>query len=155
MTGRQMIVEAIRQMIEGEEYTPLERMIADLTPEQAARRPVGSPYSIATIVWHTWFWINVWAAAIGGAEDPYGGRDPWSDMPEISVEEWPATRERLLEVLHQARALAATEDLTRKTWRGQTVGQNLLQITVHTAYHIGQIALLRQELGLWPPAGGE
>lgn len=155
MTGQEALAEAMRQMIEGEEYTPLERMIADLTSEQATHRPTGAPYSIATVVWHTWFWIHVWVRAIGGEEDPYEGHDPVSDLPEIAAEAWPATREQLREVLQQARGLAATADPTRRTWRGQTVGQNLLQITVHTAYHIGQIALLRQELGLWPPAGGE
>ena len=146
MTGQQAIVEAIRQMIEGDDYTPLDRLIANLTPEQAARKPAGSPYSIATITWHTWFWINAWVIIIRGAGDPFQGHDPQVGWPEVAPEDWPAIRERLGEALLAAKELAAGQDIDRKTWQEQTVGSNLLQIALHTAYHIGQIALVRQEL---------
>ncbi len=155
MTGQEGIIEAIRQMIEGEDYTPLERLMADLTPEQATQKPVRSPYSIATVVWHTWFWVNLWVHEVRGTEDALGVYTPGADWRDISAGEWETMRERMLESLQQARALAATEDLARKTRQDQTVGQNLLQIAIHTAYHIGQVTLLRLELGLWPPAGGE
>ncbi len=155
MTDRQTIVEAIRQMIEGQDYTPLERLIADLTPDQAVLKPAGSPYSIATLAWHTWYWNNFWMIAIRGVGDPTGGLNPHATWPEVAAEDWPGIRSRLAEVLDQSRQLAEREDLDRITWRDQTVGTNLLQIAIHSAYHIGQITLLRQELGLWPPAGGE
>ena len=108
----------------------------------------GSPYSIATVVWHTWFWVNVWVVAIRGDGDPFGGHDPDATWPVIAAADWPATREHLLGTLRQATELAATQDPDRITWEKQTVAQNLLQIVVHSAYHIGQIALIRQELGL-------
>jgi hypothetical protein len=155
MNGEQAVEEALRQMIDGRDYTPVERLVADLTPDHACRKPPRSPYSIATVVWHTWFWVNVWAITIRGAGDPFGGHDPGATWPDVPPEDWPATRERLRESLRQASALSVSEDPDRPTWGEGTVGKNLLQIAIHTAYHIGQIALLRLELGLWPPAAGE
>lgn len=155
MTGSRAVAEALRQMIDGQDYTPLERLIEDLAPEQAARKPTGSPYSIATLAWHTWFWVNAWTTIIRGSGDPFQGQDPDATWPEIASEDWPMTRSRLLEALLVAQGLAASEDVDRRTWQEETVGGNLLQIAIHTAYHIGQITLVRQELGLWPPKKGE
>ncbi len=155
MTGQEAIAEAVRQMIDGEDYTPLERLIEDLSPDEAVRKPAGSPYSIATIAWHTWFWNNVWIVRIkqdAGAGEGFTDDGKW---PDIAAEDWPDTRDRLLESLRRTCELAASAEPAAKTWREQTVGGNLLQIAIHSAYHIGQIALLRQELGLWPPRGGE
>jgi uncharacterized damage-inducible protein DinB len=151
MTDRATVVETIRQMIEGEDYHPLDRLINDLTPEQATLRPEGAPYSIATIVWHTWYWVNVWNVVIEGTGDPFGGMDPDASWPEVPADAWADTRERLVTSLRRAAELAATTDLERPTWQGQTAGHNLTQVAVHTAYHIGQIALARQERGLWAP----
>ncbi len=155
MTGQQAVAETLRQMVEGMDYTPVQRVIGDLTPEQATTRIPGAPYSMATIVWHAWFWVNAWLVAIRGGGDPFGGHDPDASWPEVPAEEWVATRARFIESIGEALRLARSEDPDRPTWEGQTVGQNLLQIAVHTAYHIGQMTLLRQDLGLRPPPAGE
>ena len=40
--------------------------------------------------------------------------------------------------------------------RASTLGGLLWQTLVHNSYHVGQIAMLRRMLGLWPPrAGGD
>ncbi len=155
MTGQEAVSEAMRQMVDGLDYTPIERLIADLVPEDACRKPAGGPYSIATIAWHTWFWVNAWVVAIDASGDPFQGLDPDASWPEVAPSEWPGLRERLRESLKAATALCSGQDLDRITYQDRTVGGNLLQIAVHTAYHIGQITLIRLELGLWPPAGGD
>ncbi|MBI1739487.1 MAG: hypothetical protein HYR57_01185 [Candidatus Koribacter versatilis] len=38
--------------------------------------------------------------------------------------------------------------------RESTVHRMLWQIAVHNSYHVGQIALLRRQLGAWPPRRG-
>ncbi len=151
MTDRTTVVEALRQMVEGDDYRPLYRLIDDLTPEQAVLRPPDAPYSIATIVWHTWFWANAWNVAIAGAGDPFGGHDPDQSWPEVGAEDWAETRSLLHASLRRSQELALTVDMEQPTWHGQTAGHNLLQIAIHTAYHIGQIALARQERGMWVP----
>jgi uncharacterized damage-inducible protein DinB len=38
--------------------------------------------------------------------------------------------------------------------RGVTVREEVLMLQGHNSYHLGQIVLLRQELGAWPPPRG-
>lgn len=152
MNARQTAAEAVRQMADGEDYTPLPRLIKDLTSEQAAQKPLDFPYSIATVVWHAEFWICAWIAMIEGG-DPFRGYDPDASWPDVPPAGWPEARDGLLRSLQEARALAVREEI--KTGEDSAADRHLLQIAVHTAYHIGQVALLRQSLGLWPPAGGE
>ena len=38
--------------------------------------------------------------------------------------------------------------------RGTTVREELLMLQGHNSYHLGQIVMLRQELGAWPPPRG-
>jgi uncharacterized damage-inducible protein DinB len=35
-----------------------------------------------------------------------------------------------------------------------TLAAVLWQMVAHNSYHVGQIALVRQALGVWPPRGG-
>jgi uncharacterized damage-inducible protein DinB len=38
--------------------------------------------------------------------------------------------------------------------RASSLGDLLWQTLVHNSYHVGQIAMLRRMLGLWPPRTG-
>ena len=38
--------------------------------------------------------------------------------------------------------------------QGDTVADIVWQTLVHNSYHVGQIVLLRQALGVWPPPAG-
>jgi uncharacterized damage-inducible protein DinB len=38
--------------------------------------------------------------------------------------------------------------------QSSTVSTVLKQITAHNSYHIGQIAMLRRQFGVWPPLRG-
>jgi uncharacterized damage-inducible protein DinB len=35
-----------------------------------------------------------------------------------------------------------------------TLEDVLMQLVAHNSYHLGQIAMLRRALGVWPPRGG-
>lgn len=154
-TNKNYVAEAVRQMIDGDDYTKPERIIEDLSPDDAVRKPDHGPYSIATIAWHTWFWINVWIVQITGVGDETGGYDYNATWPEIDSKEWQQTRDKLIESLNALRNLSENVDLDKTTTAWHTNGETLLKAAVHTAYHIGQITLVRLELGLWPPKGGE
>jgi hypothetical protein len=45
--------------------------------------------------------------------------------------------------------------LAREYKPGTTVGYLICDVALHNAYHLGQIVLLRCQLGLWPPQGGK
>lgn len=149
MTDRDMIVDLLCQVIEGEDYRSLDRLIDDLDPMDACDRPEGAPYSIATIAWHTWFWCNLWNEGICGGENPTLGWDLDATWPEIGRGEWDKVRGDLYTALRRAALLAEEADLDQVVWDDQTASHLLMEIAVHSAYHIGQIALTRQVAGLW------
>ncbi len=146
--------EAIRQLITGNDFEPPERMLADLTPEQATAVPEGFPYSIADQVGHMLFWQKRWLGRIyeRTLERKRGKLGEWR---AVSLEEWDTVRSAFLAGLHEAEVTAQDEsELERRLWNGDTVDEILLMLALHNAYHLGQIALLRQMLKLWPPRGG-
>jgi hypothetical protein len=64
-----------------------------------------------------------------------------------SIRRFKADRERL-----QALAIDPSVDLTARIphGSGQTYLRELLLVADHTAYHVGQLVLVRRTLGIWP-----
>src|SRR5579871_1900973 len=120
--------EALNQLIEGKDFDPPARLLSNIKPEAAVRVPAGAPYSVATNVAHTDIWNRVWLNQIEGK--PRG--NPFPDFPVIEEAAWAGVRERFLEHLVRARELAETQTNSKQVGR-------LIQIAVHTAYHVGQI----------------
>jgi uncharacterized damage-inducible protein DinB len=147
--------EAVRQFVEGNDFEPPERMIADLSPENATIVPNGSPYSIAGQVGHMLFWQKRWLGRI--RDEPLGPKEGKNiDWPPISPDMWDSVRDEFIKGLEMTRAISNHPDeFLREVSNGNTVDQILLMIVEHNAYHLGQIALLRQLIGAWPPAGGD
>ena len=80
--------------------------------------------------------------------------DGW---PTVHENEWPELVEGYLAGLDELRAVAASEELLqRRVQEGgeNTVGYQIMSHFAHEAHHLGQIILLRRQLGAWPPPGG-
>jgi uncharacterized damage-inducible protein DinB len=131
-----------------------------LTPELADRRVPGAPHSIAEILAHLAFWQDWFCGRCGATAAP---------MPQKAAIGWPAPETGSWEALRQ-RFLDGAERLARF---GETDGQRridpplefpplanytveevVVHVANHNAHHIGQIVLLRQMLGAWPPPAG-
>ena len=80
---------------------------------------------------------------------PPSSEPPDSEAWERSISAVREDRNRLQELARDARV-----DLTAVTPHGtdQTYLRELLLAVDHTAYHIGQIVIVRRLLGAWPPA---
>jgi len=151
-----LLVEALRQMVEGDDFTAPATLLADLTAEQATTATGGNSDSIASIVWHTLFWVEAWNAAAGGGTDRLAWIPNDETWPAVTAEDWQPLRDRFISALSISLRLAATVSPDAPGQRpGRAAVQNLLQIAVHTSYHIGQILLIRRQSGLWPPTDGE
>lgn len=94
------------------------------------------------------------AARYDELEWPLGYWPPSSEPPE--PEAWERSvaavredRDRLQELARDARV-----DLTGVTPHGtdQTYLRELLLVADHTAYHVGQMVIVRRLLGAWPPS---
>lgn len=146
--------EAVRQFLTGNDFESPERVIADLTADHATAVPADCPYSIARQVAHMLFWQKRWLGRIDELplERKKGKHGDW---PAVMPAQWNGVRGEFLMSLETARKKSNDQiELARRLWNGDTVDEVIVQIVVHNSYHLGQIALLRQLLGIWPPAGG-
>jgi len=116
----------------------------DLSPEQATVIPKGCPYSIATIVHHMWFWQDRWLKQIADIHcDTF--IDDNSDFNVIAPADWVATRDLFFDGFISIRERAIHTNVFEKpTQFGDTVEGLLVRTSLHTAYHVGQIVLLRR-----------
>jgi len=74
-------------------------------------------------------------------------------MAPASPQEWERTVRRFGDALEGLEKRSREADLLSK--RGKTTRLEMLHVIgSHTSYHVGQVALLRQLLGAWPPPSG-
>ena len=143
---------ALHQLIEGEDYESPQQLLGDLTPEQATTKAAGAPYSIATQVAHFLFWHQRWLNRLNNVTNP-PVTEKNSDFPCVTPEEWPKLRDGLLEALKEGAVVAENfERAEEPVLDNGTRGGHITAMAIHGSYHLGQIALLRQLLGAWPPA---
>jgi uncharacterized damage-inducible protein DinB len=132
-----------------------------LTPELADRRLPGAPHTASEIVAHLAFWQDWFAGRCDGTAGP---------MPQSAAAGWPAPepggwtalRARFLDGLERVAALGASGDPARRLappiefppLAEMTVGEVIVHVALHNAHHLGQVVLLRQMLGAWPPPAG-
>ena len=141
--------------------------VEDLSAQDAARAVDGFPHSIGQIVFHLNYWMNYDLRRICGDRPKYPEHSaesfPQAGTPKDSQEwdqlrrdfawflsEWgklaessPSNLQREIEPMHDA----------HKRISG-TLEALLWQTVTHNSYHVGQIAMIRRTLGMWPPRGG-
>jgi len=127
-------------------------LLAGVTPEQAAARPIEEAHSIWEITLHTIAWAEIARARMRGErmDDPTAEED-WPPVRATSAEAWAAVVER---VRQSHRELAADirhlsgEQMQEKIGTLDYSVSNLLHgVIEHSTYHGGQIALLKKALG--------
>ena len=143
--------------------------LEDLSAPSAVQRVAGFPHSIFDLVFHIIFWMDYDLRRMRGERPPYPkhASESWPP-PDVAVSEskWRHSIDECRGLLHQMAELAKSSpaDLAREieplhpqhAQRASTFGDLLWQTLVHNSYHVGQIAMLRRMLGLWPPrAGGD
>lgn len=138
------VAEALRQVIEGMDFADAKRLV-NIKADLACKQPEGFPYSIATNIWHCDYWNRLWLARLQNQKRPAG--NIWTEDWQVpTAEEWPETKKRFLENLNTAWEIARGDPLVHSVKSDEVAIQLLNQIAVHTAYHVGQVALLKRVL---------
>lgn len=149
--------DAVKEMLTGGGAFLLpQRLLGDLTDAQALAVPPGSLYSIAQVVAHIHFWQERGIALARGANLPRPAHlDDTFPVPQAG--EWDALRAAFLNGLDVCAQVAAEKSGETSPDRDdRDIAYDLAECpALHSAYHYGQIAMLRQIQGLWPLAGGD
>jgi uncharacterized damage-inducible protein DinB len=149
---------AIGSIDGGQAYMPFDAAVADFPAEHYNTRPQNLPYSF----WHLLEHIRICNRDIlDYIQSPdYRELDwPAEVWPPRDAEAddaaWNATIDTIRADMATLRDLAANADLTSLALHADgnekhTLLREILVVTDHNAYHLGEFAILRQVLGLWP-----
>ena len=162
-----MIDEAMNElqriMIADGVGAPPSHVLEAIDDQLAHRRVAGAPHSIYEEVWHLAFWMELSLDWIDGNPAPYPAHAS-DGFPASTTEPWAALRERFLNGLTKAAAIAANAARMDRPvlcpsrvpgeQRSMPARDQMEGIAAHNAYHLGRIVLLRQLLGSWPPPSG-
>jgi len=140
--NREAVAEVLHQIIEGYDFATPKRLV-NIKADVACHVPAGSPYSVATNAWHCDFWNRLWLARLEGTKRPSGNiyKDDWH-VP--TPEEWPATKADFVAHIQKAYEIAKAEPFVHAMESDANAVEKLCQIAAHTAYHLGQIALIKR-----------
>jgi len=154
MNARQLLVET-------HPHLPPAAVLAGLTIDDATRHVAGPPHSIAEIVAHMAYWQEWFATRCQGSDVPMAptAADGWPAAPDDA---WPVVSERFLRGLetladvvgrHSPEALLSPP-IEFPMLAGYTYRDVWEHVAQHNAHHLGQVVVLRQFLGAWPPPSG-
>jgi DinB superfamily len=153
--------KAVRRMLSAlldweDAHVGFEKAVAGVPPELRGVRPSGAPRSLWEIVEH----LRLAQADIlefcvsSGYEEKKWPDDYWPAEPSPSSRgDWDASIAAFLRDRRSLQKLAADPkiDLSEKIphGSGQTYLRELVLVADHTAYHVGQLVLVRRLLGIW------
>lgn len=133
-------------------------ILDDVTATQAASHPIGGAHSIWELVLHMSAWTGEVLRRLGGSEPAEPAEGDWPGVPaNATAAAWHKALANL-EAAH-AELQDAAQDLPIRRWHepvgkhrdapigsGVTIGEMLVGLAQHDAYHTGQIALLLKSL---------
>ncbi|HEU5305371.1 MAG TPA: DinB family protein [Gemmatimonadales bacterium] len=151
---------AIARLLDWEDaHGGFDKIVAGLPPQLQGKVPPGLPYSPWQLLEHLRlaqqdileFCRNPDYEELQWPDDywPKEAAPPSSAAWEKSVSAFRQDREALKQM-----ALDPTLDLSARVpaGNGQTYLRELLLVADHTAYHLGQMVVVRRALGAWPGA---
>ena len=104
------------------------------------------------------FWQEWFGRRVQGIGEPMAthAAEGW---PDVGPGTWPALRERFLSGIERLgiggeRRPPGRSSARVPAARRYTVHDALVHVAMHNAHHLGQVVLLRQQMGCWPPPSG-
>jgi uncharacterized damage-inducible protein DinB len=143
--------------------------VEDISADIAVRQVVGFPHSIGQLIFHMNYWMNYDLRRVRGQRPRYPEHNaesfPQTPTPRDATQ-WDQLRRDFSRLLdeHATLAKCSRAELDQEIEsmheshkeRASTLEAILWQTVGHNSYHVGQIALIRRMLGVWPPkAGGD
>ncbi|HKC65998.1 MAG TPA: DinB family protein [Pyrinomonadaceae bacterium] len=150
MNEVEKIEDQLRRAFEGEAWygDSLDEILAGVTAEQAAARPIHQVHSVIEIILHLAFTEDVMRRRIEGEDAGFSEGEDLFYVEEASEDAWmdakaklKASHRKLIEVVHSLKE----EDLERNViGRNHSIYFLLHGLIQHQVYHAGQIAVLKK-----------
>jgi uncharacterized damage-inducible protein DinB len=148
-------------LIEPTGYIPPALALEGLSAADAERRIPGANHSVAEVVAHMTFWLDWFISRCTGEAVPMPAHAE-AGWPAITRGSWLAHREQFLAALERAATLSdnARHDdpivppIEFPPLAHYRIRQAIVHMATHNAHHLGQVIVLRQLLGAWPPPHG-
>ncbi|HKG12379.1 MAG TPA: DinB family protein [Pyrinomonadaceae bacterium] len=139
-----------RHLLSDGEFAGRERILSGLSFEQVTARPSTRSHTIYEELWHA----NRWQSIIVNRDEAlYAEWERGAVYPESApagAEEWDSLVKEFLAGTEKALWWTESpERLGHETDPGSTMADVLRSLAVHSAYHMGKIVALRQQLGAW------
>jgi uncharacterized damage-inducible protein DinB len=159
MIDESMTRELLSRLLDWEDArVGFDAAISGIPPRYRGVKPAGAPHTLWQLLEHIRiaqhdildFSVNASYREQKWPDDYWPRREkpPSAAAWERSVKQVRRDR-RALQRLAASRRLALTDRIPHGS--GQTYARELVLVADHNAYHVGQIVLLRQLLGIWPP----
>jgi uncharacterized damage-inducible protein DinB len=162
MTPKEIILEQMASCRNRKNwFVPLSDALAGLNYRQASSHDKKAEHSVWQLVNHLIFWNERWLLRLRGEVPPemeIDNSETFSNE-EPSEKLWEQDKSKLDKILADCeyRLKEMTDEvLDREAYAGygSTWYEMFTQFTVHNAYHIGQIVLVRKIQGTWNPEQG-
>jgi uncharacterized damage-inducible protein DinB len=150
MTQGERLADELRRALRGGAWhgPALQELIANISPEVAMQRPIPAGHNIWELVLHITSWSNIALRRIdGGQAEPYDGED-WPLVGEFTLQRWDEARNSLVEsydrLSERVKGMTDKELATKAPESDRSLAAMIDGVAQHSAYHGGQIALLRK-----------
>lgn len=150
----------IRTLDGGHPYIRVAEVVAGFPPEHYNTRPTNLSYSFWHLLEHIRICIDRIQDLVQGETYPpmRFPRDYWPASNAIAGNaEWQATVDRIVGGLATIRGWADDPEIDLGSLArhangnaNKTILFEMIDIAIHTAYHLGEFGILRQVMGLWP-----
>ena len=154
-------MDARQLLVDPHSHLPPAATLAGLDAADDGRHVAGLPHSIAALVAHMAYWQDWFTARCQGDDRPMAATAALG-WPDVAGDDWPAVGEHFVTGLdaladvvgrHEADA-PITPAIEFPMLSGYTYRDVWEHVGQHTAHHLGQVVVLRQLLGVWPPPSG-
>ncbi len=156
---RELVAQQIRLAHDGGAWhgSALAEILADVSPVQAASRPIPNAHSIWELVLHLTGWTREVARRLEGAHAGEPAEGDWPPVGVVSPSNWDWAKRALADAhreLAEAVSRASEERLASpvsgKGDAAESYQEMLHGLTQHDAYHGGQISLLKKAMTISP-----
>ncbi len=152
MSEVERIADQLRRAYEGEAWhgPPLKQILAGVTAEQAARRPVANAHSVWELVLHIAVWESVVSRRLAGEIVQPSPEQDWPPVRDTSEAAWKKALADLehghMQLRQSIAALSDARLMDKVPGKDDSVYVLLHGVIQHDLYHAGQIALLKKAL---------